>query len=212
MYVRWRRWLVRGVVVCLLLLGIGCAETRESKVDEMPTGPCEALMPEDFNEMAAGFEGMTPEEMREFVTALADAQGQTVAEMSDDEARAMIERFVAQAKAFPLVIETWCGLRSEDALPAHGVEFPEHGELTVFGDFRTLAHMREEYDASFEETLCEKPFDLVMQVVKEKDGTRYRHLSLAYIFCERAGDFELIRAYRKSGDTETVWERFDDPR
>lgn len=201
----WGRRLLPGVVLCVLLLGAGCTGNRESKVDETLAGLCKGMEPEDFNEMAAGFENTTPEEMKQFVTAIAGMQGQSVAEMSDDDARAMAERAAAQTRGFLRAMNSYCRLRASGEAPEPGLVAPPKGKLVIYGEYKAPSTILSEYDAEFNAGSCEKPFGLIMSITGDGKAS-----GAAYIFCDSGGEFRFIRAYRKSAETAEVWKRFDD--
>ena len=203
------RWPVSGLAVCMLLASVASAETGEDKVGETITGLCANMdeVSRGSSEMAAGFASMTPKEWREFAAAMTKSKGQPAQDISDDEAREAIDRAAAGSRDFPRLLESFCRLRAAGGVPEHGYEIPETGTLVFAGVYETVSGMREEYDPAFEPASCDRPFDMFMRVGEDGEG-----FSVAYIFCERGEEFELIRAYRKQGSSDGPWERFDDLR
>ena len=81
--------------------------------------------------------------------------------------------------------------------------------MIIFNRSQSTLDIRDEFEVEFEPKDCGKLFEFTLQVSGDNKDPSPPDMAVAYIFCEIDNEYKLIRAYRKSGESESPWERFD---
>ncbi len=155
----------------------------------------------DFGEVNSGFETMTLDDAKRLMIELfPEIYPTPESGISDEEARAAMEDMKTQMRALPRVLSSFCDMNARHTLPMPDYEFPEHGELSVFGRYETPEAIAEYRNSPFPADKCPQPFLLLMGITGGGHDDRQAH-----VFCEIDGAFVLVATYAADRGDPPIW-------